>query len=134
VLLTLGGAFGCTLSLDLRKRFGELVELQCFQFITPPIEFRLMRHSLALQDWQAVNTNIYDLQHPPSVTTWSRDGHYFNNDLHHRNDVMTCGVLSKGLFMETRGLALNFLLTVWLRESTARVQAMSPSPVLIQTT
>jgi hypothetical protein len=34
--------------------------------------------------------------------------------------VMTCGVLSQHLRMETRGLALMFVLMVWLRESTVR--------------
>ena len=38
--------------------FFRTVELQCFQFIIPPIEFRLMRHNLALQDWQAANTDM----------------------------------------------------------------------------
>jgi hypothetical protein len=63
---------------------------------------------------------MYDLQHPPSVAEWARDGHSFTNDFCHREDVMTCGVLSQGLFMETRGLALSFVLLVWLRESTVR--------------
>jgi len=40
--------FGTTLSLDLRSQFGQSVELQCFHFITPSIEFRLMRNDLAL--------------------------------------------------------------------------------------
>jgi hypothetical protein len=120
VVLTFSGAFGCTLSLDLRKRFGESVELQCLQFVTPPIEFRLLRQDVPLQDWQAANTGMYDLQHPPSVARWARDGHWFTNDLHHRSDVMTCGVLSKDLYMETRGLGLQFVLLVWPRESTVR--------------
>jgi hypothetical protein len=40
-------------------------------------------------------------------------------------DVVTCGVLSQGLAMETRGLAFDFLLLVWPREGTflARVAA-----------
>lgn len=63
---------------------------------------------------------MYDLQHPPSVAMWSRNDHGFINDLCHRHDVATCGVLSQDLFMETRGLALSFVLLVWLRESTVR--------------
>jgi len=51
---------------------------------------------------------------------WARDGHWFINDLHDRTDVVTCGILSKGLSIETRGLALNFVLEVWIRESTLR--------------
>jgi hypothetical protein len=122
VILTFSGPFGFTLPLDLRNRFGESVELLCFHFITPPIEFRLLRRNVPLQDWQTGNTDMYDLQHGPSVTTWARDGHWFRNDRQHRNDVMTCGVLSNELCMETRGLALSFLLLVWLRESTVRAQ------------
>lgn len=51
-MLTFTGSFGSTLSLDLTKKFGQKVELQCFQFIIPPLEFRLMRQDVALQDWQ----------------------------------------------------------------------------------
>lgn len=120
MIVTFTAVFGSTLGLDLRSQFGQSVELQCFHFITPPIEFRLMRNDLALQDWQAANTEMYDLQHPPSVAEWARDGHAFMNDLCHRKDVMTCGVLSQHLRMETRGLALMFVLMVWLRESTVR--------------
>jgi hypothetical protein len=104
----------------LRTLFGPLVELQSFQFVAPPSEFRLLRKETPLQDWQAANTEMYDLQHPPSVAEWTRDGHSFTNDLCHRKDVMTCGVLSQHLRMETRGLALIFVLMVWLRESTVR--------------
>jgi hypothetical protein len=118
--MTFSGSCGSTLSLDLRNTFGQSVELQCFQFITPPIEFRLLRKETPLQEWQAGNTEIYDLQHPPSVAEWARDGHSFTNDLCHREDVMTCGVLSQDLRMETRGLALTLVLMVWLRESTVR--------------
>jgi hypothetical protein len=120
VTLTFSDSFGSTLSLDLRTQFGQSVELQCFQFITPPIEFRLLRKETPLQDWQGGNTEMYDLQHPPSVAEWARDGHSFTNDLCHRKDVMTCGVLSQHLRIETRGLALTFVLMVWLRESTVR--------------
>lgn len=130
MILTFSATFGCTLSLDLRMQFGQSVELQCFQFVTPPIEFRLMRQGVPLQDWQMANTEMYDLQHSPSVAKWARDGHWFNNDLLHRHDVITCGVLSKDLCMETRGLALSFVLHVWLRDSTAHAQKISPSPLV----
>jgi hypothetical protein len=122
LILTFESPFGSTLSLDLRKRLGETVELQSFQFVTPPIEFRLTRLDVPLQDWQRANTEIYDLQHGPSVATWERASHRFTNDLRHRNDVMTCGVLSRDVFMETRGLALQFVLLVWPRETTVRAQ------------
>jgi hypothetical protein len=122
VILKFSGLFGSTLSLDLRNRFGESVELESFHFVTPPVEFRLTRLGVPLQDWQAANTEMYDLQHGPPVANWERAGHWFRNDLRHRNDVMTCGVLSRDLLMETRGLALHFVLLVWLRESTIRPQ------------
>lgn len=120
--MTLAGHFGCSVSLDLGSQFGASVELQCFQFIMPPPEFRLMRNETPLQPWQLANTDMYDLQHPPSVDEWVRDGHVFTNDLCHRRDVMTCGVLCQGLRMETRGLALTFILTVWPREITVRTR------------
>ena len=120
MILTLRAAFGSAVSLDFTERFGASVELEGFQFVTPPIEFRLMRHGLALQDWQASNTEMYDLQRGPGVKEWSRGDHWFANDLNHRHDVMTCGVLSKQLAIETRGLGFDLILLVWLREGTWR--------------
>ena len=120
MMLKLCGSFGCTISLDLRKQFGESIELDCFQFVIPPVEFRLVRDGRPLQEWQEGTSDMYDLQHGPGVRQWARDSHWFVNDLDHRHDVMTCGILSRGLFMETRGLGLDFLLLVWLRESTRR--------------
>ena len=120
MILTVKALFGSVVSLDFTIQFGESVELECFQFVTPPIEFRLLRKGTALQDWQDRNTEMYDLQHGPGTKEWSRHGHWFINDLEHRRDVMTCGVLSKNLVMETRGLGLEFALLVWPRESTLR--------------
>jgi hypothetical protein len=120
MMLTLRRPFGSTISLDCRERYGHCVGLNCFQFLIPPLEFRLVRNGKPLQDWQPANTDLYDLQHGPGVTQWTRDGHLFINDLDHRRDVMTCGLLSLNLMMETRGLALDFILLVWLREGTQR--------------
>jgi hypothetical protein len=69
-MLTFTGSFGSTLSLDLTNEFGQKVELQCFQFIIPPLEFRLMRQDVALQDWQEANTEMYDLQHEMRSTAF----------------------------------------------------------------
>lgn len=80
MVLAFENPFGSTLSLDLRKRFGESVELQSFQFVAPPVEFRLTRRGVPLQDWQTANTEMYDLQHGPSVAIWERAGHRFTND------------------------------------------------------
>lgn len=126
-MLSLRALFGSTISLDLRKQFGDRVELDCFQFVIPPVEFRLVRNSRPLQEWQAANTDMYDLQHGPGVRQWARDYHRFINDLVHRHDVVTCGLLSQNLAMETRGLGFDFLLLVWLRESTWRVQQKEPA-------
>jgi hypothetical protein len=120
VILTLSGFSGSTVSLDLRKQFGESVELESFCFVTPPPEFRLLRQTTPLQKWQAANSYMYDLQHSPSAKEWCRDGRRFINDLDHRHDLMTCGILSKDLVMETRGLGFGFVLLVWPRESTCR--------------
>jgi hypothetical protein len=122
VILTLSAPSGSGISLDFSNQLGESVELSCFQFVEPPIEFRLTRRGVPLQEWQAGNAELYDLQHGPGIKEWCRDGHSFINDLDHRNDVMTCGVLAKELIMETRGLGFRFVLLVWPREGTWRVQ------------
>jgi hypothetical protein len=123
MILTVKGTCGNQLSLDFTGTLGPSVELQCFQFIVPPIEFRLMRRGVALQDWQVGNMDSYDLQHGPGAPTWCRDGHWFINDLNHRTDVATCGLLSKDLVMESRGLPLEFMLLVWPRETTFRASS-----------
>ena len=122
MILTLSAPSGSGITLDFSNQLGESVELCCFQFVKPPIEFRLMRRGFPLQEWQAGNAEMYDLQHGPGIKRWCRDGHWFINDLDHRKDVMTCGILSKGLVMETRGIGLNFVLLVWPREGTWRIQ------------
>jgi hypothetical protein len=60
VILSFSAPSGSTLSLDLREQFGERVEIECFHFIIPPVEFRLVRNSNALQEWQPENTEMYD--------------------------------------------------------------------------
>ena len=120
MIRSVSAPFGSCITLDFGSEFGEKVELESFQFIKPPIEFRLVRNGVALQEWQAGNGEMYDLQHCPGVKQWSRDEHWIHNDLDHRHDVTTCGILKKDLVMETRGLAFSFVLLVWLRESTCR--------------
>lgn len=122
MILTFSVLSGSNVSLDVSNQFGESVELCCFQFVETPIEFRLSRRGVPLQEWQAGNTEMDDLQHGPGIKEWCRDGHWFVNDLDHRHDVMTCCVLAKELMMETRGLCLTFVLLVWPRESTCRIQ------------
>ena len=102
MMLSLRAPFGGTISLDLRKRFGDRVELDCFQFVIPPVEFRLGRNKRPLQDWQAANTDMYDLQHGPGAEQWARDDHWFVNDLDHRHDVLTCGLLSQDVMIHPR--------------------------------
>ena len=123
MMLTLRGPFGSSISLDWREQFGRSVELNCFQFLIPPPDFRLVRNGKPLQDWQTANTDLYDLQHGHGVTQWTRDGHLFINDVDNRRDVMTCGLLSQNLTMETRGLALDFILLLWLREGTLKLSS-----------
>src|SRR6266481_10147401 len=120
MIITLSGPFGSNVSLHFSNQLGESVELECFQFVQAPVEFRLLRDSRPLQDWQAGNTAVYDLQHSPLVPQWTRDDHRFVNDFTQRRDVATCGVLSRGLVIETRGLGLTFVLLVWPRENTVR--------------
>ena len=123
MMRSLSAPYGATISLDFRKQFGDRAELDCFQFVIPPIEFRLVRNGKSLQEWQPANTEMYDLQHGPGVAEWARDDHWFINDLVHRRDVMTCGLLSQNVMMETRGLGFDSLLLVWLREGTWRAAA-----------
>jgi hypothetical protein len=132
MMLSLRAPFGGTISLDLRKRFGDRVELDCFQFVIPPVEFRLGRNKRPLQEWQAANTDMYDLQHGPGVEQWARHDHWFVNDLDHRHDVLTCGLLSQDVMMETRGLGSDFLLLVWLRDGTWHAAPLTQptSPIL----
>ena len=90
------------------------------------------RYSSHVQQQESISSSVHrrelrikmthHIKHGPSIKEWCRDGHWFVNDLDHRNDVMTCGVLSKELVMETRGIGLNFVLLVWPREGTWRVQ------------
>jgi hypothetical protein len=126
VIVTLRGCAGSVLNLDVRHQLGPHVELEFFQFVIPPIEFRLVRREVPLQRWHAGNCELFDLQHPPSARHWSRDDHEFVNDLAHRSDVSTCGVLSQELAMETRGLAFECVLMVWQRESTCRPLRIIP--------
>jgi hypothetical protein len=62
MMLSLRAPFGGAISLDLRGQFGDRVELQCFQFVIPPVEFRLVRNGMPLQEWQPANPDMYDLQ------------------------------------------------------------------------
>lgn len=133
MIITMNGLAGQTLNLDLREKLGESVEIQCFHFVIPPIEFQLTRNRFPLQEWQPGNTEMYDLQHGPGMKDWCRNGHCFWNDLDHRTDVATCGVLSKGLVIETTGLNFHVRLLVWPRETTIRARpASSDSMRIIQ--
>jgi len=120
MILKFTGRFGSPVNLELTEKLGKRAELQCFQFVEPPPKFRLVRHATFLQEWQEGNTDLYDLQHGPAVKEWSRHNHWFVNDLVHRDDVLTCGILSQDVIMETRSLAGNYLLLVWPRMSTCR--------------
>ena len=70
MILTLNALSGSNICLDVSNQFGESVELCCFQFVEPPIEFRLTRRGLPLQEWQAGNTEVYDLQHEMQSTAF----------------------------------------------------------------
>jgi hypothetical protein len=122
MIVTIEARAGERISLDLTRSLGERVEIECFQFAVPPIEFRLARNSQPLQAWQTGNTKLYDLQHAPPGKNWCRDGHAFINDLQHRDGVATCGVLSKDLTLETTGLGFHIILLVWPRGTTFRAK------------
>jgi hypothetical protein len=125
MIITIDYHAGDVIRLDLREQLGDSVELECFQFVVPPIEFRLVRNRVPLQDWQPGNTRMYDLQHPSGTKGWSRDEHQLSDELQHRPEHMTCGVLCKDLVIETTGLAFPIVLLVWPRESTCRMKLSS---------
>ena len=133
MIITIDALAGQTISLDLSDKLGDRAEIECFHFVAPPIEFRLVRNSIPLQVWQTGNTEMYDLQHGPGVKEWCRDEHAFINDVRHRDDVATCGVLSRDLTLETTGLGFHITLLVWPRESTFHVKpAIAESFRIIQ--
>lgn len=94
VILTYQGNYGAAVWLDMEG------ELEGFQFVNPPIEFRLIRDGSPFTEWQVCDTEYHTPQRP-------RVGG-------------TCGLEAKGLAIETRGLCRRFTLLIWRRDGTFR--------------
>lgn len=74
-------------------------EIQGYEFLDPPIEYRFMRAGSPISGWTSPERRYITLLHP--VCT---DG-----------GVKTVGVDTKDVTIETRGLAGTFILLVWPR-------------------
>lgn len=79
MILTYQGEAGSSISLDLSAQLGPRAEIESFEFLTPPPEFRLVRNGLPLQRWQPWADGLFDLQHPRGhfvLQVWPREGTY----------------------------------------------------------
>jgi hypothetical protein len=125
--ITFNGRSGSTLLLDLTDRFGKRVEIDHLSFGTPPIEFRLLRNGKPITNWVKGTEESHDLQRDCLFSRWTE---YFGrhtpkdplifDDPPHRHDILTSGLLTTGLAVETRADLMNseFSLLVRLREFT----------------
>lgn len=94
MILTFKGAYGSTIDLD---RDGEI---QGYEFVEPPIEYRFLRAGSPISDWTSPVPGFASLLRPVIVEA----------------AVQTRGLDAKNLAIETRGLAGTFILLVWPRE------------------
>jgi len=122
MILKFDAPCGSTVSLDLSEKLGEQIEIDHLCFTAAPAEFRILRNGIGITLWHSGDTTTHNLQRT-GLMQWGESqsrGHdplqFF--DRPHRRDVMTFGILTKGLALETRGLVGNFSLLVWPREGT----------------
>jgi hypothetical protein len=94
MILKFSGLYGSTVDLN------GIGEIQGYEFLEPPIEYRFVRAGCAISEWMSPEPRYISLLHP--VRT---------NDT-----VRTRGLDTEGLVIETRGLAGTFTLLVWPRE------------------
>ena len=94
MILTFKGLYGSTVDLN-----GS-GEIQGYEFLQPPIEYRFLRAGAAISAWMSPEARYVSLLHPVR-----------SNDT-----VRTRGLDRKDLAVETRGLAGTFTLLVWPRE------------------
>lgn len=94
MILKFTGLYGSTVVLNGNG------EIQGYEFLQPPIEYRFTKAGSAISDWLTPEPHYISLLRP--VRT---------------NDTMrTRGLDTKDLAVETRGLAGTFTLLVWPRE------------------
>lgn len=94
MILTFKGQFGSTIDLH---REGEI---QGYEFLEPPVEFRFVRDSVPISDWGTPVCGYVSVLHPEVDDSI----------------VTTRGMDAMHLAIETRGLAGTFTLLVWPRE------------------
>ncbi|HET9378630.1 MAG TPA: hypothetical protein VFO40_26910 [Chthoniobacterales bacterium] len=91
MILTFKGQYGSTIDLH---REGEI---QGYEFLEPPVEFRFVRNGVPLSDWATPVCGYVSLLHPE-----------VNDSI-----VTTRGIDAMHLAIETRGQAGTFTLLVW---------------------
>ena len=94
MILKFSGLFGSTVGLN------GIGEIQGYEFLQPPIEYRFVRAGAAISEWMSPEPRFISLLHPVR-----RD-----------DTVQTRGLDTADLAIETRGLAGTFTLLVWPRE------------------
>jgi hypothetical protein len=94
MILTFKGPHGSIVDLH---REGEI---QGYEFVEPPIEYRFLRAGSPISDWTSPLPGFISLLRPVIINA----------------AVQTRGLDGKNLAIETRGLAGTFILLVWPRE------------------
>jgi hypothetical protein len=94
MILTFKRAYGSTIDL---QREGEI---QGYEFVEPPIEYRFLRAGSPTSDWTSPVPGFISLLRSVIVDA----------------AVQTRGLDAQNLAMETRGFAGSFILLVWPRE------------------
>jgi hypothetical protein len=94
MILTFKGAYGSAIDLH---RYGEI---QGYEFVEPPIEYRFLRAGSPISDWTSPVPGFISLLRPVIINA----------------AVQTRGLDAKNVAIETRGLTGTFILLVWPRE------------------
>jgi hypothetical protein len=94
MILTFKGPYGSVVDL---RRDGEI---QGYEFVEPPIEYRFLRAGSPISDWTSPVPGFISLLQPVIINAAAQ----------------TRGLDATNLAIETRGLAGTFILLVWPRE------------------
>jgi hypothetical protein len=94
MILTFKGPYGSIVDL------GRDGEIQGYEFVEPPIEYRFLRAGSPISDWTSPVPGFISLLRPVIIDAV----------------VRTRGMDAKHLAIETRGFAGTFILLVWPRQ------------------
>ena len=94
MILKFTGLYGSTIDLN------GTGEIQGYEFLQPPIEYRFVRAGFPISNWMTPEPRYASLLHPVRTNA----------------TVQTRGLDRKDLTIETRGMAGTFTLLVWPRE------------------